>query len=40
VIVLDASVLIAHLDGADQHHADAQRLLEASGEEPDRKSVV
>jgi predicted nucleic acid-binding protein len=33
VIVLDASVLIAHLDGGDQHHAGAQSLLQASGEE-------
>jgi predicted nucleic acid-binding protein len=34
VIVLDASVLIAHLDGADRHHAEARALLEASGVEP------
>ena len=34
MIVLDASVLIAHLDGGDRHHARAQRLLEASSEEP------
>lgn len=27
VIVLDASVLIAYLDGEDEHHADAERLL-------------
>ena len=40
MIVLDASVLIAHLDGADQHHADAQRLLEASGEEPLGASAI
>jgi predicted nucleic acid-binding protein len=33
VIVLDASVLIGHLDAGDAHHADAQDLLEASGEE-------
>ncbi|MGE5283032.1 MAG: type II toxin-antitoxin system VapC family toxin [Chloroflexota bacterium] len=33
MIVLDASVLIAHLDGGDRHHAGAQGLLEASGEE-------
>jgi predicted nucleic acid-binding protein len=33
VIVLDASVLIAHLDGSDPHHRGAQSLLEASGEE-------
>jgi len=34
VIVLDASVLIAHLDGGDRHHADAQSLLEAHSQEP------
>jgi predicted nucleic acid-binding protein len=34
VIVLDASVLIAHLDGSDRHHADAQFLLEANSQEP------
>jgi len=33
VIVLDASVLIAHLDGSDPHHDGAQSLLEAAGEE-------
>jgi len=33
VIVLDASVLIAHLDGSDRHHAEAQILLEANSEE-------
>jgi len=33
VIVLDASVLIAHLDGGDPHHRGAQSLLEAAGEE-------
>jgi predicted nucleic acid-binding protein len=33
VIVLDASVLIAHLDGADKHHERAKGLLEASGGE-------
>jgi predicted nucleic acid-binding protein len=33
VIVLDASVLIGHLDGGDPHHTSAQNLLEASGEE-------
>ena len=27
MIVLDASVLIAHLDGGDRHHAEAQILL-------------
>lgn len=30
MIVLDASVLIAHLDGADSHHLEARRLLEES----------
>lgn len=34
MIVLDASVLIAHLDGGDRHHADAQDLLEANSQEP------
>ena len=34
MIVLDASVLIAHLDGSDRHHADAQSLLEANSQEP------
>jgi predicted nucleic acid-binding protein len=33
VIVLDASVLIAHLDRADQHHDKAEGLLEASSGE-------
>jgi predicted nucleic acid-binding protein len=33
VILLDASVLIAHLDGGDRHHADAQSLLEANSQE-------
>jgi toxin FitB len=33
VIVLDASVLIAHLDSGDPHHEGAQSLLEAVGEE-------
>jgi predicted nucleic acid-binding protein len=33
VIVLDASVLIAHLDGSDRHHRKARSLLETySGE--------
>jgi predicted nucleic acid-binding protein len=32
VIVLDASVLIAHLDAYDAHHARADVLLEAPGE--------
>jgi predicted nucleic acid-binding protein len=34
VIVLDASVLIAHLDARDSHHARAEELLEATGGEP------
>jgi len=34
VIVLDASVLIAHLDGSDRHHAKARNLLEANSGEP------
>ncbi len=34
MIVLDASVLIAHLDGGDRHHADALSLLEANSQEP------
>jgi toxin FitB len=40
VIVLDASVLIAHLDSDDRHHEDAQILLEASGEEPLGASAI
>lgn len=40
MIVLDASVLIAHLDGADRHHADARALLEASDMEPLGASTV
>ncbi len=34
MIVLDASVLIAHLDGKDRHHVDAEGLLEAVGAGP------
>jgi predicted nucleic acid-binding protein len=34
VIVLDASVLIGHLDGNDPHHRRARGLLEASGSSP------
>jgi predicted nucleic acid-binding protein len=34
VIVLDASVLIGHLDGNDLHHERARGLLEASGASP------
>ena len=33
MIVLDASVLIAHLDSADAHHDEARSLLESSGGE-------
>jgi predicted nucleic acid-binding protein len=33
VIVLDASVLIAHLDGSDRHHEKARGLLEANSDE-------
>ena len=33
MIVLDASVLIGHLDARDRHHAAAKALLEASGAE-------
>ena len=33
MIVLDASVLIGHLDARDPHHAAATALLEASGAE-------
>jgi predicted nucleic acid-binding protein len=34
VIVLDASVLIGHLDGNDLHHQRARDLLEESGASP------
>jgi predicted nucleic acid-binding protein len=34
VIVLDASVLIGHLDGNDRHHERARDLLEACGASP------
>lgn len=34
MIVLDASVLIAHLDSGDRHHAKAQALLEDNSHEP------
>jgi len=40
VIVLDASVLIAHLDASDSHHERADRLLAASGSEELGASVV
>ena len=34
MIVLDASVLIGHLDGSDLHHQRVRGLLEASGASP------
>ncbi|HVD39450.1 MAG TPA: type II toxin-antitoxin system VapC family toxin [Solirubrobacterales bacterium] len=34
MIVLDANVLIAHLNGSDQHHARAETLLETISSEP------
>ncbi len=34
MIILDASVLIGHLDGNDLHHQRARDLLEASGAAP------
>lgn len=34
MIILDASVMIGHLDGNDLHHQRARRLLEASGASP------
>lgn len=34
MIVLDASVLIAHLDGGDRHHAETEMLLEERSSEP------
>lgn len=34
MIVFDASVLIAHLNPSDRHHARAQILLEANSSEP------
>jgi predicted nucleic acid-binding protein len=40
VIVLDASVLIAHLDSTDLHHAEAERLLEESGGAPLAASAI
>jgi len=40
VIVLDASVLIAHLDGSDHHRTRAQSLLEAISDEPWGASAV
>lgn len=40
MIVLDASVLIGHLDARDPHHAKATALLEASGAEPLGASAI
>ncbi|HEX8958700.1 MAG TPA: PIN domain-containing protein [Solirubrobacterales bacterium] len=40
MIVLDASVLIGHLDGQDPHHARARALLEASDAEPLGASTI
>lgn len=40
MIVLDAGVLIAHLDERDAHHAKAGRLLGASGAEPLGASAI
>jgi predicted nucleic acid-binding protein len=40
VIVLDASVLIAHLDGRDAHHERATRLLLDAGVEPLGASTI
>lgn len=34
MIVLDANVLIAHLDGSDRHHERARDLLKANSTEP------
>jgi len=40
VIVLDASVLIAHLDERDAHHDRASRLLGGTGAEPLGASTI
>jgi predicted nucleic acid-binding protein len=40
VIVLDASVLIGHLESADAHHTDATALLRAHALEPFAASVI
>ncbi|MBA3866770.1 MAG: type II toxin-antitoxin system VapC family toxin [Solirubrobacterales bacterium] len=40
MIVLDASVLIAHLDERDPHHDRAKRLLADSGAEPLGASTI
>jgi predicted nucleic acid-binding protein len=40
VIVLDASVLIAHFEPADVHHTEATALLVAHAREPFAASVI
>lgn len=40
MIVLDASVLIAHLDQRDAHHERAKRLLSGTGAEPLGASTI
>ncbi len=40
MIVLDASVLIAHLDERDAHHERAKRLLAGTGAEPLGASAI
>ncbi len=40
MIVLDASVLIGHLDARDSHHAKATALLEATDAEPLGASTI
>lgn len=40
MIVLDASVLIAHLDGGDRHHEKARGLLEANSGEAFGASTI
>lgn len=40
MILLDASVLIGHLDARDPHHAKARALLETTGAEPLGASTI
>lgn len=40
MIVLDASVLIAHVESADRHHEDARNLLLSLGDERLAASVI
>jgi len=40
VIIIDASVLIAHFDADDALHEDARRLLRSAAEEPFRTSPL